>query len=708
MRTFALIIVGILSLECHAQFTLKGKVQDRKGNPIMYANIYMEGSYEGCISDSTGTFVLHSGLTGQQVLVVSFIGYEKFSLAILPEHADETLIITLNEVANELNEVAITAGIFNASDRKKAATMSSFDIATTASALGDIYGAYATMPGSQKVGEEGMLFVRGGDACETKTYMDGMLVQTPYFSDMPEIPTRGRFSPLLFSETLFSTGGYSAEYGQALSSIVDLTTNGLETDNKASVALMTVGANASLARRWEKSSLAMSGLYANNALHHKIFKQNVDWVKDPVLGDGMVMYRHKVGETGLLKSFFSYNYNAMQMNYDNFEAGSMDNVQMKNHTIYANTTYSGALNEKWLLRTGAAYSRDMEDMVYRELPVVTTNSATSAKLALTHLSTEKIKLRMGMDLMLETYDQQLHMDSTSAMELVDKQTALFLEPEFKLSSKIALRLGARAEYSSLLNSWGVLPRLSAAYKTSKYSQVSLAWGKYRQKPVNDLLKFAPSLTSEKSDHYILNFQYRKNKRIFRVESYLKQYKDLVKYDVLYSIDPASYSNQGHGYAGGVDLFWRDSESLRGVDYWVSYSYLNTSRDYKDFPSSVAPHYASAHNVSLVYKHFIERIRTFAGFTYSFASARPYDDKNSTGFMDGRTKAYNDVSLNLTYLMQLFGNECIIHLTINNLLGSENIFGYNFSATPGEDGLYASQAIVPTSKRQAVLLIMLSL
>jgi len=254
----------------------------------------------------------------------------------------------------------------------------------------------------------------------------------------------------------------------------------------------------------------------------------------------------------------------------------------------------------------------------------------------------------------------------------------------------------------------VLPRLSAAYKTSKYSQVSLAWGKYRQKPVNDLLKFAPSLTSEKSDHYILNFQYRKNKRIFRVESYLKQYKDLVKYDVLYSIDPASYSNQGHGYAGGVDLFWRDSESLRGVDYWVSYSYLNTSRDYKDFPSSVAPHYASAHNVSLVYKHFIERIRTFAGFTYSFASARPYDDKNSTGFMDGRTKAYNDVSLNLTYLMQLFGNECIIHLTINNLLGSENIFGYNFSATPGEDGLYASQAIVPTSKRQAVLLIMLSL
>jgi hypothetical protein len=59
-------------------------------------------------------------------------------------------------------------------------------------------------------------------------------------------------------------------------------------------------------------------------------------------------------------------------------------------------------------------------------------------------------------------------------------------------------------------------------------------------------------------------------------------------------------------------------------------------------------------------------------------------------------------------MQLFGNECIIHLTINNLFGFENVFGYNYSATPGEDGRYASQPILPPSKRQAVLLIMLSL
>ena len=253
MRTCAILILGFLSIGLYGQYTLTGKVVDRKGNPVTFANIYIEGSYDGCISDSTGAFSLQTELSGKQLLVVSFIGYEQLSLEIEPEHQQEALILVLKEVVNEINEVAITAGIFSASDKKKAATLNSIDIATTASALGDIYGAYATMPGSQKVGEEGMLFVRGVDAYETKTYMDGMLVQTPYFSSLPEIPTRGRFSPLLFSETLFSTGGYSAEYGHALSSIVDLSTNGLETEDKASVAIMTVGANASYAKRWENS-----------------------------------------------------------------------------------------------------------------------------------------------------------------------------------------------------------------------------------------------------------------------------------------------------------------------------------------------------------------------------------------------------------------------------------------------------------------------
>ena len=691
-----------------AQHTITGKVTDRKQAPVPYANIYFEGSYDGTTSDTLGNYSLTSGLTGPQVLVTSSVGYERSAIPVVINWRDTAIHVILAEEVNQLNEVAITAGVFNASDRKKSATLTSFDIASTASAMGDIYGAYATMPGSQKVGEEGMLFVRGGEGYETKTYMDGMLVQSPYFSSMPDIPTRGRFSPLLFSETLFSTGGYSAEYGQALSSIVDLTTNGLESEDKTSISLMSVGGNASVSRRWENSSVAFTGMVASNALHHKLFKQNVDWIRDPLLGDGMVMYRKRVGETGLLKSFCSYNFNTMQMNYDNFEQGTMDEIEMKTHTLHSNTTYSGELGNKWLIRTGLGVSLDHENMHYETMPVLTDRSSLQLKIGFTHLTTEKLKIRMGGDVIGSRYMQKVQTDSLYIIELDDIKPSLFLEPELKISSKIALRVGLRTEYTSALDELVVSPRISAAFKTGANSQASLAYGKFRQNPENEILRFAPGLSSEGSDHYIVNFQYKKNRRIFRIETYLKRYTDLVKYQSEFHTDPATYNNDGSGNASGVDIFWRDRSTFEGSDYWISYSFLKTNRDYKDYSECVMPSYASAHNLSVVYKQFFTRLRTFAGITYSFASGRPYNDMNSSEFMAGRTKPYHDISLNVTYLTTLFKKECIIHLGITNLLGFDNVFGYRYSAAPGENGLFAEQAIVPTTGRQAVLLLLLSL
>jgi len=706
----SILSILLLSLSMHgmAQISVKGSIADQRGNGVAYANVYLEGSYDGTTSDSAGYFEMLTYETGEQILAVSCIGFELFSMELLLGPADTLLRISLKEKVSELNEVSITAGVFSASDKKKSVTLNAMDISTTPSAVGDIYGAFATLPGSQKVGEEGMLFVRGGEASETKTYMDGMLVRSPYFSSMPQIPTRGRFSPLLFSETVFSTGGYSAEYGDALSSIVDLTTSGLEPDDKASVSLMTVGASASFSKRWENSSLAATGLFASNALHHRIFKQNVDWIKDPVLGDGMVMFRQKLGETGLLKTFCSFNAQTMEMNYDHFEAGTIDRIRIRNRNLYANTTYTGTLSEKWLIRTGISFGRDLEDITYAGQPVLTTQNSGSGKLVLTHLTRDNLKIRWGTDVNWENYLLDGSTDGSDVVHMNDIQPSLFVEPEWKINEKLAIRAGARAEYSSILESGSVLPRLSAAYKTGKFSQVSLAWGKFRQKPVNEILMFAPGLQSARADHYILNYQYKRQLRTFRIETYYKKYDDLVKYRVPYSSDPRDYSNAGYGYAGGVDVFWRDRRTIKGADYWISYSYLNTKRDHRDYPLSVMPDYASAHNLSVVYKHFISPISTYLGTTYSYASGRPYDNKNDPAFMSGRTISYHDVSLNLTYLTRIFHRDCILHMNVTNLLGFDHVFGYLYSETPGEDGKYASKAIVPTTGRQAILVFIMML
>jgi hypothetical protein len=111
---------------------------------------------------------------------------------------------------------------------------------------------------------------------------------------------------------------------------------------------------------------------------------------------------------------------------------------------------------------------------------------------------------------------------------------------------------------------------------------------------------------------------------------------------------------------------------------------------------------------VVYKQFIAPITTFVGATYSFASGRPYDDRNNPGFMTGLTRPYHDISVNLTYVTKLFRKDCVVHMNITNLLGFQNVFGYLYSGTPGEDGSYASKAVVPTCGRQAILVFILML
>ena len=100
------------------------------------------------------------------------------------------------------------------------------------------------------------MFVRGGAGYEAKQYIDGTLVNNPYYSSVPDIASRGRFSPFLFKGTVFSTGGYSALYGQALSSVVLLESIDLpeKSEMDATISPLVVGAGTQQLAKDKKSS----------------------------------------------------------------------------------------------------------------------------------------------------------------------------------------------------------------------------------------------------------------------------------------------------------------------------------------------------------------------------------------------------------------------------------------------------------------------
>lgn len=220
---FLLLLISTIGLQ--AQSTVSGRVLDEAGVGIPGANIYIKGSFDSTNSSIDGSFSFETFEEGKQILVVSFIGFQTIEKEIEINQAQTSLSLTLKESINKLDGVTITAGAFEASEVKKSTVLKPLDIVTTASAAGDIMGAINTLPGTTAVGESGRIFVRGGGGYETKVFIDGLEVKNAFNSTIPNVPTRGRFSPFLFKGTVFSTGGYSAEYGQALSSVLVLNSN---------------------------------------------------------------------------------------------------------------------------------------------------------------------------------------------------------------------------------------------------------------------------------------------------------------------------------------------------------------------------------------------------------------------------------------------------------------------------------------------------
>jgi outer membrane receptor for ferrienterochelin and colicin len=187
----------------------------------------------------------------------------------------------------------------------------------------------------------------------------------------------------------------------------------------------------------------------------------------------------------------------------------------------------------------------------------------------------------------------------------------------------------------------------------------------------------------------------KNNRTFRVEAYHKEYSHLVTFEPEFNFDPDYYDNNGQGYASGFDLFFRDSKSVRNGDFWISYSYLDTERKYRHFPMTAAPSYTSKHNFSIVYKHFISKLKSQLGATYSFSSGRPYNNPSIEKFNNQRAPAFHDLSANISYLPK---PNLIVYASVTNVLGKDNIFGYQFREGDGEQDYYERRAITLPASR----------
>ncbi|WP_041252073.1 TonB-dependent receptor [Flavobacterium indicum] len=696
MKTILIFIATILMQFAWSQKIITGKVVNEKDMPLSGVNVYIEGTYDGNITDEKGEFVFTTEVTGKQILKVTLLGYETLTKEITIENYSFQSYRILQSV-NTIEAVVISAGTIKAGDNSKISTLKPMDIVTTAGAVGDIVGALETMPGVNAVGESGRLFVRGGEAGETQTFVDGIRVAQPYGASPGNVPTRGRFSPFLFKGITFSTGGYSAEFGDALSSVLLLNTIDEPTQNQTDISIMSVGAGLGKTKKWTNNSLTINTSYINLQPYYNLAPQNLDWNKAPQTLAGEAVFRQKF-KKGLLKVYTAYDFSEMNVNQKDINFSEKIQFGLTNKNLYSNASFKGNITDGLQVQTGLSFGFGTNQIGINFDKINNVERALHYKFKLRQTITGRIKWLAGTEFFHTNFDEKYTALNSNgiAYGYQNNSFAYFTELEVFLSTKLAFNAGLRSSNATVVGQRTWEPRASIAYKMAAKSQLSLAYGNFNQLPNSDYLKFASTpLEFEKTNHYILNYLYNDKGKMFRAEAYYKDYDQLIKYNTSLPQYNSNFSNSGTGYAKGIDLFWRDSKTVKNLDYWITYSFIDSKRDYRNYETQATPTFVANHNFSLVTKYFIEKWKSQLGTSYTFNSGRPYDNPNEVTFMNGKTKCYNNLSLSWAYLLS---QQKILFFSITNVIGSTNVFGYQYANVPDSNGIYQRQPITQAADR----------
>ncbi|MBK8808183.1 MAG: carboxypeptidase-like regulatory domain-containing protein [Bacteroidales bacterium] len=178
MKTLQILLCFLSTYSVIGQTTIQGSITDNMKDVMIGANVFIKDCFDGTTTDTLGNYSFTTTKQGLQTIVVSYLGYETYMQNIeLGGEKSILLNIVMQQSNAQLDAVIVSAGTFEASDSKKSVSLKPIDVVTVASSVGDLVGALATLPGTQRTGSDGYLIVRGGDNTETRTFIDGSCVE---------------------------------------------------------------------------------------------------------------------------------------------------------------------------------------------------------------------------------------------------------------------------------------------------------------------------------------------------------------------------------------------------------------------------------------------------------------------------------------------------------------------------------------------------
>ncbi len=697
LNKILLLIAILMGFFFHSQVQISGKV-NFKNKGAKEISVTLKDTYDGATTDSEGNYTFTTAEKGPHILVFTNPKFMEVEKEINITESDLTQNIDLKEEISEIDAVVISAGSIEASDKKRATTLlTPIDIYTTAGANGQISSALETLPGVQKIGETEGLFVRGGTGTETKFFMDGNLVNNFFGNSIPGVKSMDRLNTSLFKGNVFSSGGYSALYGQALSSVLVLESIDFPERNSVDIAISPIFLNAGFQNVNEEKtkSFGISAGYTNIGLMTKLIQFNNEFTKAPEGFGTNFNFRLKNKGGGILKYYGSFDANKIGLKEESLEPDTdFNQTDLKGKNTFHNLSFRQKFG-KYVMNLGSSYTynsslinlrNSFQNEDFNPNTIDNTGNYFNAKGIIERKINKISAVRAGIEWNKTKETTSISL-APNPYEFKDAISSLFAETDLGFSNNLSAKIGLRSEYSSALEQWNIAPRFAMAYRISKNWTSSLAYGIFYQNPESKF--FGPNaLDYQRAEHYILQVQKSSEGRSFRAEAFYKYYKDLIKTKFL-DYRSVAVNNKGDGFAKGLEIFWRDKKSIKDIDYWISYSFLDSKRNFQNYDRSLYPNFAAKHTLSLVAKKFVSTWKTGFNMSYTYASGRPYynfrPDNDGDFFLgnNGKVKDFSSLNFSFNYLPNLGKKDAksftVLVLAINNVLNQKNIYGYNFSA-----------------------------
>lgn len=239
-----LFLIVVFAASLAGQSKIVGTISDSKNEAVFLANIAVEGKNIGTMTNSLGQFNLNVPADLKLKVVVSCVGYKsrEFSLQL---DIDESYIlnIKLEEDIHELNEVSISVR------QERATSFQSIDISALdllPNTTGSIETIIKTLPGVSSNNELSSQFnVRGGNFDENLIYVNDIQIYRPFLVRSGQQEGLSFINPDLISGIRFSAGGFDAQYGDKMSSVLDIAYK-VPTEFAGSVSGSLLGGSAHL------------------------------------------------------------------------------------------------------------------------------------------------------------------------------------------------------------------------------------------------------------------------------------------------------------------------------------------------------------------------------------------------------------------------------------------------------------------------------